>query len=446
MKAPLNAFLGHINLTNDMPSFGALSNNTVAVKDNICVQGVPCTCGSSMLKGWKPPYHANVIDRIVAAGGTIVGKTNMDEFGMGSSTENSAYGPTLNPHDTRFVPGGSSGGSAVAVAAGLSDLALGSDTGGSIRQPASFCGVVGLKPTYGLVSRYGLVAYASSLDQIGPIARTTKDVARLLSVIAGHDEKDSTSLRVKAIDYSQFVGREIRGLRIGIPAEMLASGVDNEVRSAIERVASQLERDGAQIKSVTIPALETCLSAYYLIASAEASSNLARYDGVRYGQRVNGASVEEMMTATRTQGFGSEVKRRIMLGTFVLSAGYQDQYYGQANRVRAKLIQAFEVAYEGVDLLLGPTSPIPPFRLGKFSGDPTAMYLTDVCTVPSNLAGHPAISVPAGMTAGGLPIGAQLMAPLLREDLLLTVASAIEARTGLDPNAFARSFRDELAA
>jgi aspartyl-tRNA(Asn)/glutamyl-tRNA(Gln) amidotransferase subunit A len=369
------------------------------------------------------------VERIRNAGGRIVGKTNLDEFGMGSSTEYSAYGPSLNPHDPERVPGGSSGGSAVAVASGMVDLALGSDTGGSVRQPASFCGVVGLKPTYGLVSRYGLVAYASSLDQIGPIARTVDGAALLLDVIAGPDNRDSTSIATdRESTYRNMVGREIKGVRVGLVNQMMAEGTEPEVAQAILRTADQLSADGATISEVDLPALGPTLSAYYLIATAEASSNLARYDGVRYGLRVDGETVNEMMVNTRTAGFGKEVIRRIMLGTFALSAGYQDQYYGKAQRVRTLLIRALSDAYHDVDVLLGPTSPVLPFRLGEKVEDPLAMYLTDICTVPANLAGQPAISVPVGKSQTGLPLGAQLMAAPLREDVLLKVAGAIEDR------------------
>lgn len=408
---------------------GPLAGRRVAVKDNICVKAVRCTCGSRMLEHWRPPYDAAVVERVRLAGAAIVGKTNLDEFGMGSSTEHSAFGPTLNPHNPERVPGGSSGGSAAAVASGLADMALGSDTGGSVRQPAAFCGVVGLKPSYGLVSRYGLVAYASSLDQIGPIAASVGDTASLLSVIAGPDSRDSTSIPDAGdVDYTAFVGREVRGIRVGVVQEMMGEGINSGIAFAIREVADRLAADGALVDETSIPAISASLSAYYLIATAEASSNLARYDGVRYGLRVDAPTVEQMMVASRTAGFGIEVKRRIMLGTFALSAGYQEEYYGRAQRVRTLIIRDFAAAFERFDVLLGPTSPVPPFRLGEKLDDPLAMYLTDICTVPANLAGIPAISVPAGLDSDGMPIGAQLLAPVLREDVLFAVAGAVESR------------------
>jgi aspartyl-tRNA(Asn)/glutamyl-tRNA(Gln) amidotransferase subunit A len=411
---------------------GRLSGKKIAVKDNICVRHKPCTCGSKMLENWIPPYDATVVERVRAAGGIIVGKTNLDEFGMGSSTEHSAFGPTLNPHDIGRVPGGSSGGSAAAVAAGLVDMALGSDTGGSVRQPASFCGVVGIKPTYGLVSRYGLVAYASSLDQIGPIARTVEDAALLLTVIAGADERDGTSIPPgPPVDYTQFLGRGVEGLRIGVLREMMVEGLDPAVRHAVESVITRLSAAGATVEEASVPSIGISLAAYYLIATAEASSNLARFDGVRYGLRIDDQTVESMMTSSRTSGLGAEVKRRIMLGTFALSAGYHDEYFGKAQKVRSLLIRDFATAYSKVDLLVGPTCPVVPFLLGEKLTDPKSMYLTDVCTVPTNLAGHPAISVPAGFTQDGLPIGVQLMAPALREDLLIRAGNAIQEALGL---------------
>ena len=366
---------------------GPLAGVPIAIKDNMCTRGIPTTCSSRILEGWKPPYDATVVERVRAAGAVIVGKTNLDEFAMGSSTENSAFGPTRNPHDPARVPGGSSGGSAAAVAAGFAPLALGSDTGGSIRQPAALCGVVGLKPTYGAVSRYGLVAFASSLDQIGPFAATVDDAALLLEAIWGHDPLDSTSIpgARPALDS----GSDVAGLRVGLIEEMVAGdGIEAGVRDAVTAAADSLTDAGAKVETVSLPSTQYGISAYYLIAPAEASSNLARYDGVRYGLRVDGDDVAHMNAATREAGFGPEVKRRIMLGTYALSAGYYDAYYGQAQRVRTLIIRDFERAYEQFDVLLSPTSPTVAFEIGAKTADPLAMYLCDVCTFPSNLSGH----------------------------------------------------------
>ncbi len=405
---------------------GPLAGVPVALKDNLCTRGVPTTCASRILEGWRPPYDATVVDRLRAAGAVVVGKTNLDEFAMGSSTENSAFGPTRNPRDTGRVPGGSSGGSAAAVAAGFVPLALGSDTGGSIRQPAALCGVVGMKPTYGTVSRYGLIAFASSLDQIGPFATTVADAALLLEAIGGHDPCDSTSLAEPTPAASRSLGAGVDGLRVGVCPE-LVDGTAPDVAKQVRQAADALAAAGATIEEVSIPELRYGLSAYYLIAPAEASSNLARYDGVRYGRRVDAADVAAMNTATRTAGFGPEVKRRIMLGTYALSAGYYDAYYGQAQRVRTLVIDAFARAYERVDVLLGATAPSTAFPLGERVDDPMAMYLSDVCTIPSNLAGDPAISVPFGTGDDGLPIGVQILAPKLAEERLFRVAAAVEA-------------------
>jgi len=407
---------------------GPLAGVPVALKDNLCVRGQPTTCGSHILEGWRPPYDATVVERLVGAGAVLVGKTNMDEFAMGSSTENSYFGPTRNPHDRSRVPGGSSGGSAAAVAAGFVPLALGSDTGGSIRQPAALCGVVGMKPTYGLVSRYGLVAFASSLDQIGPFATTVADAAHLLGVIAGHDPADSTSLPDGAgrQRFSASLERGADGLRVGVCPE-LVDGCAADVVARVRQAAEALAAAGADVVEVPAPEFRLGLSAYYLIAPAEASSNLARYDGVRYGLRVDAADVVAMNTATRTAGFGAEVKRRIMLGTYALSAGYYDAYYGKAQRVRTLMVEAFDRAYEQVDVLLGATAPTTAFPIGERVDDPMAMYMSDVCTIPSNLAGHPAISVPFGDGDDGLPIGVQVLAPALGEELLFKVAAVVEA-------------------
>ena len=404
---------------------GPLAGVPVAVKDNLCTRGVPTTCSSRILDGWCPPYDATVVERLYGAGAIVIGKTNLDEFAMGSSTENSAFGPTRNPYAADRVPGGSSGGSAAAVAAGLVPLALGSDTGGSIRQPAALCGVVGMKPTYGTVSRYGLVAFASSLDQIGPFSATVADAAGLFEVIAGHDPLDSTSLDRPAPRTVENLDAGVAGLRVGLPRE-LVEGVAPEVEAQVRRAAEVLAAAGATVTECSIPELVYGLPAYYLLAPAEASSNLSRYDGVRYGLRVDGDDVEAMMRATRAAGFGAEVKRRIMLGTYALSAGYYDAYYGQAQKVRTLIINAFENAYRHADVLLGATTPTTAFRIGDKVDDPMAMYLSDVCTVPSNLAGHPAISIPFGVDTDGLPIGVQVLAPALCEPLVFQVAAVLE--------------------
>jgi aspartyl-tRNA(Asn)/glutamyl-tRNA(Gln) amidotransferase subunit A len=408
---------------------GPLAGVPVALKDNLCTAGVATTCSSRILEGWEPPYDATVVQRITAAGGVVVGKTNMDEFAMGSSTENSAFGPTRNPRDLTRVPGGSSGGSAAAVAAGFAPLALGSDTGGSIRQPAALCGVVGAKPTYGAVSRYGLVAFASSLDQIGPLAATVADAALLLEVVAGHDPMDSTSIARPAPSLVARLGEGVDGLRVGVARE-LTQGLDADVERGLRAAADALADAGAKVDEVGLPAAAHGLPAYYLLAPAECSSNLARYDGVRYGLRVPGQDITAMYGATRAAGFGAEVKRRIMLGTYALSAGYYDAYYGQAQRVRTLIIRDFEAAYESFDVLLSPTSPTTAFALGAKTDDPLAMYLSDVCTIPSNLAGHPAISVPYGTGDDGLPVGVQVMAPALGEAVMFRVAAALEASRG----------------
>ena len=428
-------------------SAGPLAGVPVALKDNLCTRGIPTTCSSRMLEGWRPPYSATVVERLRAAGAVIVGKTNLDEFAMGSSTENSAFGPTRNPHDTSRVPGGSSGGSAAAVAAGFALLALGSDTGGSIRQPAALCGVVGMKPTYGRVSRYGLVAFASSLDQIGPIGASVADAAACYEAIAGHDPLDSTSIDRPLDPVAAVLADGVEGLRVGVLAELCGGGqreeaqvaggieasllggvegVADDVLSKVESAARALEEAGAEVRTVSVPSAVLGLSAYYLIAPAEASSNLARYDGVRYGLRVDAANAAEMNVATRTAGFGAEVKRRIMLGTYALSAGYYDAFYGKALRVRTLMLREFAAAYGDVDVLLCPTAPTTAFALGAKTADPLLMYLNDVCTIPSNLTGHPAISVPFGRGDDGLPVGVQVMGPALSERLIFRVAAALE--------------------
>jgi len=406
---------------------GPLAGVPIALKDNLCTRGVPTTCSSKILEGWRPPYTATAVERVLAAGAVPVAKTNLDEFAMGSSTENSAFGPTRNPRDPSRVPGGSSGGSAAAVAAGYAPLALGSDTGGSIRQPAALCGVVGVKPTYGLVSRYGLIAFASSLDQIGPFANSVTDAALLLDVIAGPDTADSTSIRSEAEPILPQLERGVAGLRVGIIDELASGeGFQPEVLAAVQQAAAALEAAGATVDHVSVPSAQYGLSAYYLLAPAEASSNLARYDGVRYGLRVDGEDVSVMNARTREAGFGPEVKRRIMLGTYALSAGYYDAYYGQAQRVRTLIIRDFARAYEQFDVLLSPTSPTVAFPLGAKSAEPLAMYLSDVCTIPTNLAGHPAMSVPFGTGEAGLPVGVQVLAPALGEGVMFRTARVLE--------------------
>jgi aspartyl-tRNA(Asn)/glutamyl-tRNA(Gln) amidotransferase subunit A len=410
---------------------GPLAGVPLALKDNMCTHGLPTTCSSRILEGWRPPYDATVVERVQAAGAVVIGKTNLDEFAMGSSTENSAFGPTRNPHDVTRVPGGSSGGSAAAVAAGFAPLALGSDTGGSIRQPAALCGVVGVKPTYGVVSRYGLIAFASSLDQIGPFAATVEDAASLLEVIGGHDPLDSTSIARPAPELVAGLDDGVSGLRVGIVGEMTEiEGIEPRVRDAVKAAAAGLEAAGAKVDTVSVPSATYGISAYYLIAPAEASSNLARYDGVRYGLRVDADEVAHMNAATREAGFGREVKRRIMLGTYALSAGYYDEYYGQAQRVRTLILREFERVYEEFDVLIAATSPTVAFELGAKTADPLAMYLCDVCTVPANLSGHPAMSVPFGTGDAGLPIGVQVLAPALGEPTMFRVARAIEQAAG----------------
>ena len=405
---------------------GPLAGVPVALKDNLCTEGVPTTCSSRILEGWIPPYTATVVERLVAAGAVPVGKTNLDEFAMGSSTENSAFGPTRNPHDVTRVPGGSSGGSAAAVAAGFAPVSLGSDTGGSIRQPAALCGVVGVKPTYGTVSRLGLVAFGSSLDQIGPFSATVADAALVLEVIGGHDPGDSTSLPGSFPSVSEHLDDGVSGLRVGIVTEMMGDGIAADVTARVRAAADALAAAGATVEEVSVPAVTYGLSAYYLVAPAEASSNLARYDGVRYGVRVEAATAGEMMEATRTAGFGDEVKRRIMLGTYALSAGYYDAFYGKALKVRTLIRRDFDAAYERFDVLLSPTSPTTAFPFGDKTADPMAMYLNDVCTIPTNLAGHPAMSVPFGVGDDGLPVGVQVLAPALGEVVMFRTAAVLE--------------------
>lgn len=401
----------------------------IAIKDNMCTDGITTTAGSKILSNFIPPYSATVVKKLDAAGAVMVGKTNLDEFAMGSSTENSAFFTTRNPWDTGRVPGGSSGGSAAAVAAGEAVCALGSDTGGSIRLPASFCGVVGMKPTYGAVSRFGLIAYASSLDQIGPFTRDVTDCALMLNIICGHDPFDSTSANFQAPDYTGFLVNDVRGMRIGVPEEYMAEGIDPEVRDVIGKAMALLQSLGANVEYTTLPHTEYALPTYYLIAPAEASSNLARYDGVRYGLRAEEAEdVIDMFMKTRSQGFGSEVKRRIMLGTYVLSAGYYDAYYLKALKVRTLIKEDFDRAFEKYDLLISPVSPTTAFRIGEKTDDPLQMYLSDVCTISVNLAGIPGMSIPCGF-AGGLPVGLQLMGRHFNEGALLRAAYTFEQNT-----------------
>jgi aspartyl-tRNA(Asn)/glutamyl-tRNA(Gln) amidotransferase subunit A len=396
-----------------------------ALKDNICTKGTKTTCASKILATFVPPYNATVTEKLAAEDAVVVGKANMDEFAMGGSTENSGFFPTHNPWDLSTVPGGSSGGSAAAVAAGQAIWALGSDTGGSIRQPAAYCGVVGLKPTYGRVSRYGLVAYASSLDQIGPITRDVTDSAHVMNVIAGYDAKDSTSINTGVPDYTKSLVNNIKGLKIGLPKEYFVSGMDAEVERAINKAIEQLVALGAEYKEISMPHTEYALSAYYMIAPAEASSNLARYDGVSFGHRVEGNDIVEMYKKTRSEAFGAEVKRRIMLGTYALSSGYYDAYYLKALKVRTLVKQDFDKAFEQVDVLITPTAPTTAFKLGEKANDPLAMYLQDVCTIPVNLSGVPAISIPCGF-AGGMPIGMQIIGKPLGEETLLRAAYTFE--------------------
>lgn len=413
---------------------GRLAGVPVAVKDNICTDGIRTTCASKMLENFIPPYNATVVQKLLSEDAIIIGKTNMDEYAMGSSTENSAFKITKNPRDVTRVPGGSSGGSAAAVASGMVPVALGSDTGGSIRQPAAFCGTVGLKPTYGLVSRYGLIAFGSSLDQIGPLSKTVEDSALMLEVIQGKDEKDSTSYRGEyRQDYTGILGRGIKDLKIGVLREYFTDGLDSEIASSVNESIRCLECLGAAVDEISLPAAGDGLSAYYIISSAEASSNLARYDGIRYGYRPKDyADLDELMEKSRSEAFGAEVKRRIMLGTYALSSGYYDAYYNRAQKYRKLLRSQLAGVFEKYDLILGPTSPVLPFKIGERSGDPLQMYLADIYTIIVNLAGLPAISIPCGFSREGLPIGLQLIGPHYREATILQTAYALEQELKLD--------------
>ncbi|MDA0833711.1 MAG: Asp-tRNA(Asn)/Glu-tRNA(Gln) amidotransferase subunit GatA [Planctomycetota bacterium] len=408
-------------------TLGSLAGIPVAIKDVICTVGQPTTCGSKMLENYRSPFDAYVIERLRAADAVLIGKTNLDEFAMGSSTENSAYQPTCNPWDLSKTPGGSSGGSAAAVAAEMVPLSLGTDTGGSIRQPAGFCGIVGMKPTYGRVSRYGLVAFASSLDQIGPMAHDTRDAALLLEAIAGHDRRDTTSIPQPVPSYSANLEEPLKDLKIGVPFQHFGEGLDSEVSDAVNASLDAYQQLGATVVEISLPYLSYSVAAYYLIAPSEASSNLARYDGVHYGHRAKDFDdLIDMYAASRGEGFGSEVKRRIMLGTYALSAGYYDAYYLKALKVRRLIRNDFDKAFEEVDIIASPVSPTPAFNLGEFANDPLAMYLADIFTLSGNLAGIPGMSIPAGFSSKGLPIGLQLQGPPLSEDKLLRGARMYE--------------------
>ena len=409
---------------------GLLAGIPIGIKDNMCTKGIPTTCASKMLKHFVPPYESTVTQKLAQAGAVMVGKTNLDEFAMGSSTENSAYQTTANPWDLTRVPGGSSGGSAAAVAADECTVSIGSDTGGSIRLPASFCGVVGMKPTYGLVSRFGLVAFGSSLDQIGPFGRSVEDTAILLKAIAGYDPQDSTSLKVEIPDYSQALKPDLKNIKIGIIKETFGDGLDPVVAEAVHKAIEQLKQLGAEVKEISCPRFRYGLPSYYIIAPSEVSANLARYDGVKYGLRTDDSeNLLSMYIHTRAEGFGAEVKRRIMIGTYTLSAGYYDAYYLKAQKVRTLIKQDFETAFEQVDVLVSPTAPTTAFKAGEKNADPISMYLTDLMTIPVNLAGLPGLSLPCGFDGNGLPIGLQLISNVLREDQLFQVAYAYEQST-----------------
>jgi len=416
-------------------NIGPLTGIPIAIKDNMCIEGVLTTCGSKMLSNFVSPYNATVINKLSENGLIFLGKTNMDEFAMGSSTETSYFKATRNPWNTNFIPGGSSGGSAAAVASDQAILSIGSDTGGSIRQPASHCGIVGMKPTYGRVSRYGLVAFASSLDQIGPLTKDVQDCAALFEVISGHDPLDSTSLRMASPDYMSFLNKDIKNIKIGIPKEYFIEGIDKDVKLSVKRAIEKLENLGAVIEEVSLPHTEYAVATYYIIAPAEASSNLARYDGVKYGYRTKGdVDLLSMYENTRQEGFGAEVKRRIMLGTHTLSSGYYDAYYLKAQKVRTLIKQDFDNVFKKFDLLVTPTSPTPAFKIGEKTDDPLQMYLSDIFTISTNLAGLPAISLPCGVSKNGLPIGLQLIGNYFDEGRILQVAHAFEQNTDFHRN------------
>ncbi len=410
-----------------------LTGIPVALKDIVCTKGITTTCGSNILHNFVPPYDATVVEKLSAAGAVFVGKANMDEFAMGSSTETSFFGPTRNPWDLERIPGGSSGGSATAVAADECIASIGSDTGGSIRQPAALCGVVGLKPTYGRVSRFGLIAFASSLDQIGPFTKDVEDCAIMMNVLAGYDPRESTSVKMEVPDYRQFISRDISGWKVGIPKEYFVEGIDPEVSAAINGAIDTVKKCGGQCIDISLPHTQYSVAVYYIIAPAEASSNLARYDGVKYGFRASGErDLMEMYRKTRMEGFGEEVKRRIMIGTYALSAGYYDAYYGKASQVRALIRRDFDEAFRECDIILTPTTPTPAFKIGEKTDDPLQMYLSDIFTISTNLAGIPGISVPCGFTAAGLPIGVQFLAGHFEEGKLLQIASAFEKNAAIE--------------
>ncbi len=412
---------------------GTLTGIPIALKDIVCTKGITTTCGSRILRDFVPPYNATVVEKLRDAGALFTGKANMDEFAMGSSTETSYFGATRNPWDLERIPGGSSGGSATAVAADECIASIGSDTGGSIRQPAALCGVVGMKPTYGRVSRFGLIAFASSLDQIGPFTKDVEDCAIMMNVLAGYDPRESTSVKADVPDYRQFIGRDIKGWKVGIPKEYFVEGIDPEVSSAVKKTIEVVEKCGGKIIDISLPHTQYCLAVYYIIAPAEASSNLARYDGVKYGYRTSDArDLAEMYTKTRREGFGAEVKRRIMIGTYALSAGYYDAYYGKASQVRALIRRDFDEAYQKCDVILTPTTPTPAFKIGEKTEDPLQMYLSDIFTISANLAGIPGISVPCGYTGAGLPIGIQFLAGHFEEGKLLQIASAYEKNAAIE--------------
>ena len=412
------------------PRPGKLTGVPILLKDNICVDGETTTCASKILRNFRPPYDATVTRKLKDAGAVLLGKANMDEFAFGSSCETSCYGATCNPWDLERAPGGSSGGAAAAVAADETIAALGSDTGGSIRQPAAFCGVVGLKPTYGRVSRYGLIAFASSLDQIGPITKDVRDAALILSVIAGHDEMDSTSVELPVPDYAASLVPDVKGMRIGVPKEYFIKGIDPEVEAAVRKAIDVLKGLGASVVDISLPHTKYAVSTYYIIGPAEASSNLARFDGVQYGLRDAGAKdMIDMYVKTRSEGFGNEAKRRILLGTYCLSAGYYDAYYLKALKVRTKIKEDFEKAFAACDCVVTPTAPTPAFRIGEKTADPLSMYLSDIFTIPANLVGLPGISVPCGFSSAGLPIGLQILAKAFGEETLFRAAYAFEQNT-----------------
>ncbi|MEN6469433.1 MAG: Asp-tRNA(Asn)/Glu-tRNA(Gln) amidotransferase subunit GatA [Smithella sp.] len=410
-----------------------LTGIPIALKDIVCTKGITTTCGSHILHNFVPPYDATVVEKLRNAGAVFVGKANMDEFAMGSSTETSYFGPTRNPWDLQRIPGGSSGGSAAAVAADECIASIGSDTGGSIRQPAALCGIVGLKPTYGRVSRFGLIAFASSLDQLGPFTKDVEDCAIMMNVMAGCDPKESTSVQTEVPDYRQFIGRDIKGWKIGIPREYFIEGIDPEVSAAVKKTIDVVQKCGGQCIDISLPHTKYCVAVYYIIAPAEASSNLARYDGVKYGLRTTAArDLAEMYQKTRMEGFGAEVKRRIMIGTYALSAGYYDAYYGKASQVRALIRRDFDEAFQQCDVILTPTAPTPAFKIGEKTDDPLQMYLSDIFTISANLAGIPGISVPCGFTAAGLPLGVQFLASHFEEGKLLQIASAYEKGAAME--------------